>query len=206
MEQRSPEWHQARAGKVTASMISTVLAKRGSTTREDYLQQLAIEQWQVAEGNTVEIEEGFQSADMRRGIELEPEARVVYEFYANADVVEEGFIDHPTIEWAGCSPDGLVGEDGLIELKCPRLKKHMVTHKTREIDKVYLHQIDWQMACTGRQWCDFLSYHPGVPEKARLFVKRIERSDERIAFLEREVSAFLIEVERNRDRYREMFS
>jgi len=204
VEQRSAQWHAARAGKVTASMISTVLAKSGGSTREDYLFQLVSDQVLLAEGHEVEVDEGFKSAAMVRGAEMEPEARAVYEFYANADVEEIGFVDHPTIRWAGCSPDGLVGDDGLIEMKCPMLKKHMKTVFTRSIDKVYLDQIQWQLASTGRKWCDFVSYHPGTIERRRLFVKRIERDPGRIEYLENAVERFLIEVERYVARWQEM--
>jgi len=204
MEQRSEEWYAERAGKVTASRISDILAKRKSggfsSMRENYKAQLANERW-----TGEPAEEMFQSKDMLRGAELEPQAVAVYEFYRNVDVAKIGFINHPSIPFAGCSPDGLVGDDGMIEVKCPNLNTHINTLMTREIDATYLNQMDFQMACSGRQWVDFVSYHPAVPEKARLFVKRIERNDERIAYIEREVQIFNGEVERLANRLKEMF-
>ena len=98
---------------------------------------------------------------MQRGIDTEPEARAQYAFLADVDVVEVGFVQHPTIEMAGASPDGLVGDYGLVEIKCPDTHTHIRTLDGASIDGKYVTQMMWQMACTGRNWCDWVSYDPG---------------------------------------------
>lgn len=192
-EQRTEEWHALRAGKVTASRLGDVIAKLknggSSERRKNYMVEL------IAERLSGQPLDRFQSAAMRWGADYEAEARRGYEFRTGAEVLEVGFIQHPTIENAGASPDGFVGEDGLVEFKCPTLVTHVETLLEREVPEEHLPQIMWQLAVTGRAWCDFVSYDPRLPEDVRFFVRRVHRDDACIAKLEEEVTAFLAELE-----------
>lgn len=193
MEQRSAEWYEARLGKVTASRVADIVArtKTGySTSRANYMAEL------VAERLTGKRDEGFTSAAMQWGTENEPQARVAYEFRTDATVEQIGFVPHPAIEMSGASPDGLIGEDGLVEIKCPNTATHIDTLRSGSVPDKYLTQMHWQMACTGRWWCDFVSFDPRLPEHLMLFVKRVERDQARIAELEAEVTAFLAELDK----------
>jgi putative phage-type endonuclease len=190
-EQGSPGWFAARLGKVTASRIADVVAKTKtgpSAMRTNYMAEL------LAERLTGVTAESFKSDAMKWGTENEPDARAAYEFYRNETVVEAGFILHPTIDQSGASPDGFVGEDGLVEIKCPNTATHMDTLLGKMVPAKYVNQMQWQMACTGRQWCDFVSYDPRMPEHLRMFVKRMPRDDKRIKELETEVAGFLLEI------------
>jgi putative phage-type endonuclease len=190
-EQGSPEWFAARLGKVTASRIADVVAKTKtgpSASRANYMAEL------LAERLTGVTAESFKSDAMKWGTENEPDARAAYEFYRNETVVEAGFILHPTIDQSGASPDGFVGDDGLVEIKCPNTATHMDTLLGKMVPAKYVNQMQWQMACTGRQWCDFVSYDPRMPEHLRMFVKRMPRDDKRIKELETEVAGFLLEI------------
>ena len=193
MEQRTDEWHQARLGKVTASKIADVMAKgRGnapSATRENYEAQL------IAERLTGRPTEGFSSAAMQWGTDNEDQARSAYSFIEDVDVEEVGFVDHPAIDMAGASPDGLVGTNGLVEIKCPNTATHLRFIENGTIDRRYLFQMNWQMACTGRQWCDFVSYDPRLPENLGIRILRVMRDDELIEELEGEVGRFLASIE-----------
>ena len=192
MEQRSPEWFAARLGKATASSIADIVAKTKSgysTSRANYAAQL------VAERLTGVAAERYSNAAMQHGTETEPQARAAYTFLTDRDVVEVGFIDHPRIPMTGASPDGLVGIDGLIEIKCPYTATHIDTLLSQKVPDKYIIQMSWQMACTGRMWCDYVSFDPRLPADLQLFVKRVQRDDAHIAMLEAEVSAFLAEVE-----------
>jgi predicted phage-related endonuclease len=132
---------------------------------------------------------------MQHGIDNEAAARNLYAFDVGQDVTETGFVLHPRIQWAGASPDGLVADDGLVEIKCPNTATHIETLLTEAVPAKYLHQMHWQMACTGRAWCDFVSYDPRLPAELRLFTRRIDRDDALIADMEREIEAFLAEVD-----------
>lgn len=191
MIQGSVEWLQVRCGKVTASRVADVVAKTKSgpsASRTNYMAEL------IAERLTGEPAERFTNAAMQWGTEKEPEARSAYEFYRNVNVVEVGFVNHPTIDASGASPDGLVGDDGLVEIKAPNTATHLETLLGQMVPSKYVNQMQWQMACTGRQWCDFVSYDPRLPEAMRLFIKRMPRDDKRIAELESEVAGFLLEI------------
>lgn len=190
--QRTEQWHADRLGKVTASRISDVMAKgrsgAPSATRANYLAEL------VSERLTGVPYQGFQSAVMQRGTEEEDNAIRLYAFMRDADVVEVGFIPHPTISDAGASPDRLVGADGLAEFKCPNTATHIKTLRGGKIDRTYRLQMQWQMECTGRAWCDFVSYDPRLPPEMALHVERVERDDEEVAEVREAVTAFLAEV------------
>lgn len=190
--QGSSEWKQIRAGKVTASRIADMMAKTRSgwgASRANYAAQL------VAERLTGEIAESYTSAAMQWGTDNEADARVAYEFRTDATVTEVGFVEHPSIQMAGASPDGLVGDDGLVEIKCPSTATHIDTLLDPQPDGKYVLQMQWQMACTGRQWCDFASFDPRMPEAMRLVVTRVKRDNEQIATLEKEAIAFLAEID-----------
>lgn len=190
--QGSAEWHQARLGKVTASKVADVMARTKSgysASRANYAAQLIIERL------TGQPTESFTNDAMRWGTEKEPEARRAYAFRTDNDVAEVGFVDHAVISMAGASPDGLIGDDGLLEIKCPNTATHLDTLQTGAPPAKYVSQMLWQMACTGRQWCDFVSYDPRLPEDFRIFIARVERDDDAIAQMETEVVAFLAEID-----------
>ncbi len=172
IEQGTDEWFAARAGKVTASQIAAVLSKgRGSApsaTRANYMAQL------VAERLSGQAQQGFSNATMQWGTETEPQARLAYEFFTGMTVEQVGFVDHPSLEGTGASPDGLVGDKGLVEIKCPNTATHIQTLLGAKIDRKYLLQMHWQMECTRREWCDFVSYDPRMPVEMQLHVQRVE--------------------------------
>lgn len=193
MEQGTAEWHHARLGKVTASKMADVMAQgRGgapSATRTNYRAQLVVER---LTGNPTEA---FTNAAMAHGTETEPQARATYTLTTGRDVQETGFVDHPSIPMAGASPDGLVGDDGLVEIKCPGSATHIATLRGAEIDGKYLKQMQWQMACTERAWCDFVSFDPRLPDELQIHIRRVARDPAMIEEMERAVVAFLLEVD-----------
>lgn len=189
--QGSEAWHKQRLGKATASRIADIIAKTKSgysTSRDNYMAQL------ICERLTQTPTEGFTNSAMAWGTETEPLARKAYEALTFTDVVEVAMIDHPTIPMAGASPDGLVSNDGLVEIKCPNTATHIDTLLTQKVPSKYITQMQWQMACTKRLWCDFVSFDPRLPAHLQLFVKRIERDAEFILETEAEVKKFLAEV------------
>ena len=192
IEQRTEEWFAARLGKVTASRVADVIAKTKtgySASRENYMTQLVLERI------TQTKSEGFTSAAMEWGTDQEPFARAAYEAAQGVMVEEVGFVPHPTIEWAGASPDGLVGDDGCVEIKCPNTATMIETLLSQKVPGKYITQMQFQMACTGRKWCDYVSFDPRMPAKAQMFVKRVDRDDEYIAEIEAEIVKFLAEVD-----------
>lgn len=190
--QGSAEWRQARAGLVTASRMCDVIAriKTGeAAARRDYRAQL------VAEILTGEPQDsGYINAEMQWGIDHEELARSAYEVATDCLVQPVGLVLHPTIERAGASPDGITA--GVLEIKCPKTATHLQYLLDDRVPKDYEPQMAWQMACTGLPWADFVSFDPRLPEKMRLFVKRLPRDEARIKELEREVIAFLAEVDK----------
>ena len=190
-EQRSEDWFAQRVGKVTASALYKVMARTKTgygADRANYHAQL------VAERLTGRPADSFSNAAMQWGIEQEAEARRVYSEMIGEAVAEIGFVDHPTLEMVGASPDGLVGFDGLVEIKCPNTATHIATLTGAGIDKKYILQMQMQMACTERQWCDFASFDPRLPDEMRLHVRRVERDDAMLAEIAAEVVPFLAEV------------
>ncbi len=186
--QGSPEWFAARLGKVTASKVSDVVAKTKSgwgASRANYMAAL------IAERLTQTPADSFSNAAMQWGTEQEPLARVAYEFFTGRDVEQVGFVDHPSIPMTGASPDGLVGTDGLVEIKCPNTATHIDTLLDGKVPGKYVIQMQWQMACTGRQWCDFVSFDPRMPEEMRLWIQRVDRDGPHIELLEEDVTVFL---------------
>jgi putative phage-type endonuclease len=191
IEQRTEEWFAARLGKVTASRVADVIAKTKSgysTSRDNYMAQLVCERLTGQKG------ESFTNAAMQHGTDTEPLARSAYEAFADVMVEEVGFIQHPKIEQAGASPDGLVGLFGMLEIKCPNTATHIDTLLTQSVPTKYITQMQWQMACAQRQWCDFVSFDPRLPQELQLFIKRVEFDPEYVAMLEKEVNSFLEEL------------
>lgn len=192
IEQRTDEWLTERCGKVTASAIYKVMARTKTgygADRANYHAQL------VAERLTGVPAENFTNAAMQWGVDTEAQARAMYTLETGLDVIETGFHPHPTIALSGASPDGLVGEIGLVEIKCPNTATHIATLTGSNIDRKYLLQMQWQMACVGRDWCDFASFDPRLPDEMQLHIRRIERDDELLAEIEAEVTKFLAEVD-----------
>ena len=192
VKQGTDEWHQLRLGKVTASRVADILAKTKtgpSVSRVNYLIELALQRVTKA------LEPSYTNASMEWGTLTEPQARVAYEVATGNFVDQIPFMDHPKIKWFGCSPDGLVGDDGLIEIKCPNSPTHWSYIKADEPPNKYVIQMQAQMAVTGRKWCDFVSFDPRMPERSQLYIKRVPRDGEFILFMEAEVASFLREVE-----------
>lgn len=192
MEQRSPEWFAARCGKVGASRIADIVARTKSgysASRANYMAELVVER--LTNKNT----EGFINAAMQWGIDQEPFARAAYEAKTGELVTETGWVQHPTIEGAGASPDGLVGDRGVLELKSPSTAIHIEYLMTKEPPQKYYYQMQWQMRCCDAGFADWVSYDPRMPTNLQLLVVRIERDDDCIKMLETEVTAFLAELD-----------
>lgn len=192
MEQGTEEWFAARLGKVTASRISDVMAKTKSgpsASRRNYMMQL------LCERLTGEREESYTNAAMQRGVDLEPLARARYEIEIDSIVEEVALIDHPTIFMSAASPDGLVGEAGMLEIKCPNTAQHVACIETGKADPKYIKQMNWQMACANRLWCAFVSFDDRMPEELQFFCVEVERDDELIKEMESEVVKFLEELD-----------
>jgi putative phage-type endonuclease len=191
-EQRTDEWFQQRLGKVTASNLHKVLAKTKTgygADRGHYMTQLVLER---ITGNRAD---GYTSAAIQWGIEQEQFARAAYEAYRGVLVEEVGFIPHPTISMAGASPDGLV-EGGMVEIKCPESKTFLeVMLSNNPVESKYFAQMQWQMRCADRPWCDYVVFDPRFPPKAQLFIVRVNRDDRWIEEAETEVKKFLAEVD-----------
>ena len=192
IEQRSEDWFAARLGKVTASKVKDVMAKgRGgapSATRQTYMMQL------LCERLTGKREEGFTSAAMQRGTELEPLARAAYEIRTGNIVDETGCFSHSKIDGFMASPDGLVGSVGLIECKCPNTATHVATLQSGRHDPQYDWQMLAQMACADRDWVDFVSFDDRLPEELQYACFRFHRDEKRIREMEAEVKLFLEEL------------
>lgn len=192
MEQRSNEWFQTRLGKVTASRIADLMARTKSgysTSRANYMAELIAERLTGAKG------ESYQNSAMQWGTEQEPFARAAYETLKGVLVQEVGFVPHPTITNSGASPDGLVGDDGLVEIKCPFTATHLEFLTTGIIPEKYMLQMQWQIACTGREWCDYVSYDPRLPERMAISIQRVNRDLTLINQIETEVRTFLSELD-----------
>ena len=198
INQGTEEWFQQRLGKVTASRLSDVIAKTKtgvSTSRQNYLIQL------VSERLTGKKTDSFTNKAMEDGVEREPIARKLYESKTNSIVTEVGFFDHPVIKSSGASPDGAVNAEeegkyaGLVEIKCPIETTHTNTLMNKLVPSKYIPQMQWQLACTGAKWVDFVSYNPNFPDTMQIFVARVERDNAYISELESEVLKFLDEVD-----------
>jgi len=191
MEQGSEAWIKARLGKVTASRVSDVMAKLKTggygASRDDYMAQL------ICERLTGEVAESFTNASMAWGTETEPMARAHYEMVNSVLVDQVGFIAHPDIEKAGASPDGIVG-NGIIEIKCPNTSTHIDTLLNKKVPAKYIKQIQFQLRCTGKEWCDFVSFDPRL-KGLEMFTKRVERDEKLISEMDTEVVKFLSDLD-----------
>lgn len=200
--QGSDEWRAIRCGKLTASRMADACARTKTgwgASRVNLMAKL------IAERLTGTPCADFVSSEMQWGTATEPQARANYEFMKNYDVVEVGFVTHPLIPMSGASPDGLVGDLGLIEIKCPNTSTHIDTLLGGAVPGKYVTQIQWQLACTGRAWCDFVSFDPRMPENMQLFVKRVTRDGDRIAELTEMAQEFLAELDSKLARLQEAY-
>ena len=201
IEQGTDEWFAIRCGKVTASRVADVIAttKSGySASRANYEAQL------ICEILTSKPAESYSNAAMQWGTETEPLARAQYELKTGNMVNQIGFVTHPMIEQAGASPDGLIGEDGCIEIKCPNTSTHLDTLLSQKVPSKYITQMTWQMVCAGRKWCDFVSYDPRLPENLQIFIERIELDEDYAKKLQNEVVMFLVEVNEKVEKLRKI--
>lgn len=202
MEQRTEEWFAARLGCVTASRAADVMAKTKSgysAGRANYMAQL------ITERLTSTPTQGFSSAAMQWGTDTEPQARAAYELMTGEDVVEDGFVPHPTIKGFGASPDGLVGADGLVEIKCPNSATHIDTILSEKVPPKYITQMQVQMMCCEREWCDFVSFDPRLPADMSFWSKRVWADPERQKEIETEVRLFILEMEQKLHDLRDKF-
>jgi putative phage-type endonuclease len=202
-EQRTDEWFAARLGKVTASRVADLMAttKTGyAASRDNLMAQLVVERL------TGQQQESYTNASMQWGTEQEPFARAAYEIATGQMVDECGFVPHPTIANAGASPDGLVGADGLVEIKCPNTAGMIDALLTQTVPGKYNTQMQMQMACTGRAWCDYVVFDPRMPAKAQLFIKRVPRDPAFIQKMEAEIVKFLGELDAKVNQLKEMFT
>ena len=196
-EQGTESWFANRLGKVTASRLADLLAKTKtgySASRANYMTQLVLERI------TQTRAESFSNAAMQWGTEQEPFARAAYEAHTGQMVEEVGFMPHPHIDASGASPDGLVGDCGMVEIKCPSSSTALecwLTHSQggNPVDAKYYAQMQWQMRCADRSWCDYVVFDPRMPGKAQLFICRVERNAEWLKTTEDEVVKFLAEVD-----------
>lgn len=191
-DQRTDGWLSERSGKVTASAVYKVMARTKTgygADRENYHADLVTERLTGLPVST------FTNAAMQWGIETEAQARAAYEFRLGYSVVETGFHHHPAIANFGASPDGLCGDAGLVEIKCPNSATHIATLKGGSIPRKYILQMQTQMICTGRDWCDFASFDPRLPLEMQLHVERVHRDPALAEEIETEVSKFLAEVD-----------
>lgn len=188
--QGSEEWFAARLGRITASKVEDVMKGPKLAGYRNYRAQL------VCERLTGQREETYTNGAMQRGTDLEPFARECYEFKTGNTVAEIGFINHPYIPNFGCSPDGLIGDDGMIEIKCPNSATHIDYLLNGVVPSDYVKQMTCQLSCTGRKWVDFVSYDPRLPEEMQLFIIRMHRDNAAIEEMEKAVFAFDKEVER----------
>lgn len=190
--QNTEEWRVARAGSLGASQVHEAITRTKTgwaATRANVMAQIIIERI------TGKPTDGYTSAAMQWGHDNEPQARAAYEFQQNCDVAQVGLVRHPTIVGTHASPDGLVGDDGMIEVKCPLPATHLETLLGQSVPSKYVTQMQWQMCVTGRAWCDYVSFDPRFAPHLQLFVQRINRDDKMIAELEQMVSDFLGEID-----------
>ena len=187
--QGTDEWFAARLGRVTASRISDVMMAKTTAGYQNYRSQL------VCERLTGNPTEAFTSAAMQHGTDTEPQARAMYSMTDGHEIAEVGFIQHPAITMSGASPDGLVGDGGLVEIKCPQPTEHIRVLTGGAIKRNYMLQMIWQMECTGRDWCDFVSFCPSLPDEMQLFVQRVDQNHDQATEIRDAIESFLLGVD-----------
>lgn len=191
-QQGTKEWLAERAGKITASRMVDVMniTKKGEwgAGKKNYFAEL------VAERLTGKPTPSFISGPMQHGIDTEPKARVHYVKATEQQITESGFVAHPLLAGSGASPDGRIGADGLIEIKCPNMRTHLETLMGGQITDAYAYQMQWQMACTGAVWCDYVSFDDRFPENLMMRVQRVDRDPALIAELELAVKELNVAV------------
>lgn len=192
LAQGTDEWKAARCGSLGASVVHEAVARTKTGWGASRANRMATV---IIERLTGVPQDTYQNAAMLHGIETEPEARIAYEFHADCDMEQCGLVLHPTIKGTHASPDGFVGPDGLVEIKCPQPAQHLSTLLGEGVSDKYIKQMQWQMRCCDRAWCDFVSYSPAFPEAMRLHVQRVRRDDKMIGKLEEDVAAFLEEAD-----------
>ena len=200
--QGSEEWLRARLGKLTASRVADMMAKTKTgygASRKNYMAELVIQRL------TQVIPETYTNAAMQWGTDHEPEARQLYGMINDVEVHEVGLVLHPTIRDAAASPDGLVEDKGLVEIKCPNSATHIETLLTEKVPAKYALQMQFQLACTERDWCDYVSYDPRMPTGMVMWTKRIERDDRVISDIDSEAKKFLDEVDQQVTELRKKF-
>jgi putative phage-type endonuclease len=187
--QGSPEWFEKRGGMISASRMCQMMADGQGITRDKYKYKLAVERL-----TGKPIMDGFKTEYTERGVELEPQARDYYEFYSGSTITQVPFIYHAETKIGLASPDALVDDDGLLEIKCPKYSTHIGYLINKKIPRAYLLQIFWQLACTKRKWCDWMSYCPELPANMKALIIRVDRNEGEIQTLEREARKFNNEV------------
>lgn len=190
-DQRTDDWYDARLGRATASRfkdVMTTIRSGEAAAVKNYRAEL------VAERLTGKPAESFTTQAMQHGIDSEPVARLEYQLFTGRNVTECGFFKHNELE-AGASPDGLIGEDGLLEIKCPNTASHIETLIKRAVPSQYFWQVMGQLWITGRKWCDFVSFDDRLPDNAQLFITRVERDEAAIEQLSETVKSFLASVD-----------
>lgn len=202
IEQGSDAWFAQRIGLVTASRLNDVMAtlKSGgeAATRKNYRAQI------IAERLTGTKADSFTNTAMQWGTDNEPIARANYEVLRGVDVDQVGFVTHPSLAMTGASPDGLIGDDGLIEIKCPNTATHIDYLLAGVVPSEYKNQMLWQMECTGRKWCDFVSFDPRMPDELQLFIVKFDRDDDKLNELRNGVIKFLDEASETVEKLKEL--
>lgn len=168
IEQRTPEWFAQRLGKFTGSQFAALMAGESTETYLGYLREKA---WERLTGKSVST---FTNEAMQHGIDTEPQARAYYEFVTDNQVIEQGFVIHPELDFVGMSPDGLIGDNGLVEIKCPQPKTHIEYLASGKMPSKYRWQVQGQLWIAKRDWCDFVSFHPECEQQ---LIVRIEAND-----------------------------
>ena len=197
LQQGSDAWRQARCGSVGASDAPRGVRRTKSGYSADRDSLMAAKVLERLTGVPVEIPKTFA---MLQGTAREPEARLLYSMVRGVEVEEAGLVPHPYVKGSHASPDGYCGGAGLIEIKAPMPAAHLDTLLTETISNDHLVQMQWQMACTGRHWCDFVSFNPDFPPAMQLWIKRVERNPGFIGELEREITMFVRELEQKAER------
>ena len=192
LQQGSDEWRQARCGSVGASDAPRVVRRTKTGYSADRDSLMAAKRLERLTGVPVEIPKTFA---MLQGTAREPEGRLLYSIVRNVEVEEVGLVPHPFVKGSHASPDGYVGGTGLIEIKCPLPAAHFDTLDNETISNDHMVQMQWQMACTGRVWCDYVSFNPDFPPAMQLWIKRVPQDAKLIGELEREIMTFVKELE-----------